>query len=110
MGSRPNSYLGYGIAWDEDSHSDSDVDINDIIDSLDANEEVSATIWAHEETACLFIYIGLTFHSVDWDDIGEVDMSKLEIKPEYDDYLKEVCDKFKLNYKEPKIHLLSYYG
>ena len=114
MGNRPNSYLGYGIAWEEGDHGD--MDIYDIMDKLETHEDIYAELWAHEETPCLFLHIRETFKSNDWDGLGIINIEDVKPLPwairrkNWTNDLKQVCKDLNLNYKKPEFHLLSYYG
>lgn len=107
MGSRPNSYLGYGIAWEE---SEVEVDVYDILDKLDDHPKFGAELWACESVPCLFIYVRGTFSQGDWDSITAVDVKSLICNIKHDTALKKLCKKFELEYKDPQVLLLSYYG
>lgn len=112
MGSRANSDLIYCIAWDESECFDDDRDIYDILEEIeDKYEEVIFDRWSSEHTETFYMGIKETHTHGDWDYPTVIDISKIEKieyrKNTYNETLLKICEEFKLNYKEPKLIMLS---
>lgn len=60
------------------------------------------------EYPILFISIKGAIFSADWGDFTEI--TTLNIAPEWDNILKEYCDKLGINYEQPRWYLTAFYG
>jgi len=112
MGSRASSDLIYGIAWDEGECSDQDLEWYDLCDEIEEDcEEIVVGTWACEMEDTRYLGIKETHQHGDWDEPEIIDISKInkiaDMMIAYNETLFKICEKFKLNYKEPKLIMLS---
>lgn len=111
MGSRANSYLGFGLVfneWDEETHGDCPFELSEKIEERE--EDMEARVLGDACENQIFLAIKESFISGDWDDPEEISIEKIKQKSEWSSRLFEVCKHFGIDFKEAKLLMISDFG
>ena len=109
MGSRASSYLGFGFVfneWDE-AHGDCPYDL---AEKMEETEGIEARVLGDACENEIFLAIKESFTSGDWDAPEEVAVNKLIIGTGWIEEITKIREKFGIDYKEPKILMISDFG